>query len=646
PFDSRDAAVRIGCSPIRLTPSTVRTFSSQHAPRFASRVTPQCSTRSSPTTILEAGSPIERQQNLNSQQDIISSLPTSTIIQSFPELAFIHLSSFSGIAGSFEHVQRRNHIAAILSLCADLLPSTTPNLQSPETYAKYTREGLSRLVINPPSITVVQTLLTIAMYDWGNGNGYGAWMYGGIATRMMQSIQVLKRDRNYSERERETQNRTFWACFVMDRLIFCGKSQTLLLPMERMTIHLPVGDLDFTFGESSNIRYTNLDIAKDPIGLELHNTIDHQYSVLVRGSDICAKVLEFISSGGRRQPEMSEPDKCPWRTTSPWNFIYENLEKWRSLQCRRLQYPLSPVATHVSLGNGESFAYINLLYYVCILFLNREYIPFLPSSTSKPQGPIDPPLLKATSPDNWWSERAADLFHAAKCITTILDELNEVDSPLITPFAGFCAFSAATMNLYVAAFPQMNLGRSKDATALAEHNIAYLDKFRQIWKIGAGWWKTIEQTRSLYTHAMTDRSLFKGKTRVDFEALEASIHDYSGASSVEEVIQEFGPPMDPGEVDDGDQAAAISLQELSSAGIHQQRNLPEQTQPREIDDPALAEYGIWNEVWPMWGEQQLLSFAPSNAYEFNSEFHPIDRYNTSWLGLGSVSGLKSDLRSH
>lgn len=198
PFDSRDAAVRIGCSPIRLTPSTVRTFSSQHAPRFASRVTPQCSTRSSPTTILEAGSPIERQQNLNSQQDIISSLPTSTIIQSvsifarkFPELAFIHLSSFSGIAGSFEHVQRRNHIAAILSLCADLLPSTTPNLQSPETYAKYTREGLSRLVINPPSITVVQTLLTIAMYDWGNGNGYGAWMYGGKWTRLQRSYIAL-----------------------------------------------------------------------------------------------------------------------------------------------------------------------------------------------------------------------------------------------------------------------------------------------------------------------------------------------------------------------------------------------------------------------------------------------------------------------
>lgn len=181
---------------------------------------------------------------------------------------------------------------------------------------------------------------------------------------MIQSIQVLKRDRNYSEREKETQNRTFWACFVMDRLIFCGKSQTLLLPMDRMTCHLPVGDLDFAFGNTSNIRYTNMDITRNSVGLELHNTIDYQYSVLVRGFDICAKVLEWVISGGRRQPGMSEPENCPWMSTSPWNSIYGNLEKWRSMQCLRLHYPLSPVAIHVSVGNGEPFAYINLLYYV------------------------------------------------------------------------------------------------------------------------------------------------------------------------------------------------------------------------------------------------------------------------------------------
>lgn len=71
------------------------------------------------------------------------------------------------------------HIAAILSLCSVFLSTDTANLQSPETYAAYTRDGLSRVAIDPPSITIVQTMLTIAMYEWGNGNGYGSWMYSG-----------------------------------------------------------------------------------------------------------------------------------------------------------------------------------------------------------------------------------------------------------------------------------------------------------------------------------------------------------------------------------------------------------------------------------------------------------------------------------
>lgn len=69
-----------------------------------------------------------------------------------------------------------------------------------------------------------------------------------------------------------------------------------------------------------------------------------------------------------------------------------------------------------------------------------------------------------------------------------------------------------------------------------------------------------------------------------------------------------------------DQAAAISLQELSSSSIRQQRN-PEEDALHEIEtnDPALAEYGVWNDVWSMWGEQQLLPYTLGNTYDFSAE---------------------------
>lgn len=167
-------------------------------PPSTSQFIPRWPTRLSPAALGETEPGIETAPNDQSQQDIISTLSTSTIIQSvaifarkFPELAFIHLSSFSGSARSYEHVQRRVHIAAIISLCRSLLPQGISNLQSAEDYATYAREGLSRVVIDPPSITIVQTLLTIAMYEWGNGNGYRAWMYSGKDKTLRRFSQAL-----------------------------------------------------------------------------------------------------------------------------------------------------------------------------------------------------------------------------------------------------------------------------------------------------------------------------------------------------------------------------------------------------------------------------------------------------------------------
>lgn len=186
----------------------------------------------------------------------------------------------------------------------------------------------------------------------------------------MQSLQVLKADNVRTEREHEIQNRTMWGCFVMDRLIFCGKCQPLALPLERMTIHLPIGEQDFAFGRSSGPRYMLTDIQRHA---SIFDSIDNYYSVLVRGFDIWAKILEFVTSGGRRQPGMSALENCPWVEGSPWRKLHDSLGDWRSRQSERLQYPSSSVAVHVSLGHGESFAFVNLIYFVRLVILS--YVP-------------------------------------------------------------------------------------------------------------------------------------------------------------------------------------------------------------------------------------------------------------------------------
>jgi len=121
------------------------------------------------------------------------------------------------------------------------------------------------------------------------------------------------------------------------------------------------------------------------------------------------------------------------------------------------------------------------------MFLRREYIPFLPTTESEPRGPIDPPLLEAVAPTGWWEANSKELFDAGECITNILQELEDCDAALITPFAGFCAFSASIQNFYVSKFPRMNLGRSTKAATLARKNKSYLYRFKDLWPIGEGW---------------------------------------------------------------------------------------------------------------------------------------------------------------
>ncbi|CZT42817.1 uncharacterized protein RSE6_02768 [Rhynchosporium secalis] len=533
----------------------------------------------------------------------------TTFTQKFPELAFNHAPTFSSHVK--EDVTVWIKIAATLALCHRFLPVTIKDqIPSEDELAACSRESLQSIQSVTPSISAVQSLLIMSMYEWGAGNGYGAWMHSGMATRMMQSLDVMKPDRGSEVIETEIHNRTFWACFVMDRFIFCGRSQPLALPLDTMTIQLPIGEEDFAFGGVSH--------AGKPMESTGPFTVDEYYTVLVEGFEIWSKVLDLIISGGRRTPGMSQPENCPWVTGSPWKKLLDSVEEWRSQHSDRLRFPASGVAVHVSLGHGEKFAYVNLLYYVCILFLNREYIPFLPIQLPEPVGPIDPPLLEASAPPGWWHSRAKDLYNAAECITLIHQQLDELNAPLLTPFAAFCSFCAGSMNGYVTSFPQMNLNRSPKSAAHEELNFLHLEKFTALWKMGRGWAQTLKRVQTLRFHVIRDRARFIGKTRSDFVALYESIHDYAGVSPIVRAETELS-------------ANGASISQLfdgnesndSNENAQEMRNNPQprssvlgELMPELNPEIFLTGDEIWNQAWPMWGDQQFGTFDEAEL-QFN-----------------------------
>lgn len=54
-----------------------------------------------------------------------------------------------------------------------------------------------------------------------------------------------------------------------------------------------------------------------------------------------------------------------------------------------------------------------------------EYMPLIPHSTSRPRGPVDPPLLLEEPPAGWWERSAQQwLLEAASNIVQLMQTLD------------------------------------------------------------------------------------------------------------------------------------------------------------------------------------------------------------------------------
>ncbi|KAL5604234.1 uncharacterized protein BROUX77_004420 [Berkeleyomyces rouxiae] len=476
----------------------------------------------------------------------------------FPDLAFVHMPSVSRDCAQAEGVEApvisaeqpaRALYAALVSLMAPLMHEDGLAAGQVEAWAETARQvAVGRL--HTPDVVVVQILVVLAVREWGLGRASASWMYSGMASRMVQLLSCqLTSSRASSSLQAGVFNRTFWACFMLDRQITCIQPQPPMLPLASITQSWPWSAQDFLFGELSaaappSPAETMCDLSGVPAVIDMN----HAQRLVVEGFDIWADVLRWVVSGGRRR----FPREIPWEPGAAWMQLHERLRLWRGRHGKRLCFPETPVETHVSVGAGEMFVFLNLVYYASVLWLHREWIPFLPSPSSVPTGPTDPPLLPHPAPADWWAQQATELFAASSHITEMLFSLaacsrisqhqpvppcHPAPTALMTPFAGICAFSAATMNVYVACFPLMNHNHSVTAAVRdLERNLVYLDAFRRMWPLGNGWWASINRLKDLYEQARRDGQSFRGgKTRNDYLDLESSIHDTAGMSPEERV---------------------------------------------------------------------------------------------------------------
>ncbi|KAJ4265348.1 hypothetical protein NW762_004633 [Fusarium torreyae] len=433
----------------------------------------------------------------------------------FPEFGFLHPDDLEYREDELGTVQKLRLLAIV---AVSHRYTETYTAENSSQNIQFIASEAQKRVTSGPNLALIQTFLVLSLCNWGDGDGFNAWMHCGMATRMAQGLLSTGfASCGKKETLSELEKRTLWTCFKMDRLLSCGKRRQAMFPDEEMHFSLPINDAQFLFGQS--IQPSTIDD-----NLRSYGPDDHLV-LLIQGLRIWSRIHTWIAEGGRRQPGMTEPEQCPFNETSYWHRMKQDLFKWRDSQDALMKYPGTKVSVHAQRGQAERFGYINLVYYVSLLFLCREFIPFSPVDEIKPRGPIEPPLLKARGPDSFWSQNILELYDAATQISALLGDLEHVGCPLRTPFSGLCAFSSTLWSIYGAAFPNFmgfTEAQTAEADAQAQRTMSYLVRIRQVWRLAEEWIDVLNTAKSIMTRVSGERRV-KG-SRYDYPELEDSIH--------------------------------------------------------------------------------------------------------------------------
>jgi len=238
---------------------------------------------------------------------------------------------------------------------------------------KFVVAEIQHCLTDSPSLALIQAYQLIALYEWGEGHTYSAWIYVGVAMRMLQWLLATK-DQTHTNPPRtsqitEVECRTYWSCVSLEKQVSTGRGRPALSSLRDPIPPFPTSDDEFLFGPISASADAAHTLTHDGIvDYALLRNLELQKPVCVRmlaiGTNIWSKIHQWVALGGRKQPRMVDVDNSPWRPTSQWAMMRKELEMWRDAHHPRHRYPETPIMAHVYLQQAVPVVHLNLVYYL------------------------------------------------------------------------------------------------------------------------------------------------------------------------------------------------------------------------------------------------------------------------------------------
>lgn len=326
--------------------------------------------------------------------------------------------------------------------------------------------------LSKTSLEVIQAWLMLSLYEWGQLRGTEAWVYLGIATRVAQAMRLNYEDdagpgshpypppKEQNNRtsdqiltEKEVRRRTWWSCFIMDRMLSAGKYRATMILVNKMRIQLPCSEDQFLFIKNVQTGHLKSDWER---GLpEISPNDDGVLGWYIRLVEIFGRFSEWSYAGGRR----TETERPPWNPETEFYKLRRDLDDFIHALPSNLAFSAANLSAHIEKRNATPYASMHTLYCLCLIMLHREFLPFIPLFCTKPIGPLDDPVFPADKfppPDGFWETSAEIMFKAAKDIIDIVRICHDDRALPESPQIAFAIWQATFVCIYAKQFEQMD----------------------------------------------------------------------------------------------------------------------------------------------------------------------------------------------
>lgn len=400
--------------------------------------------------------------------------------------------------------------------------------EASNAYAAHARQILQS-DLETPSISRVQALLMLTGHDWGAGNGRRAWIYLGMAIRLVEVMdltQELKVPRNRMPTreefiEAEVRRRTAWTCFLMDSLLSGGKGRKRSLTASDMAIQLPCERESFVFGEPTCTEQLDSSIHMPPVTLPIGELGIIGYSL--RAANVWGKVARWACSDDIRT-------ELPWSPSSQFQQLIYELERWKKSLPERLQYDLFALHSHNAVEQGQAFSYMHCIHFMSYMFLHRAYLPVL-GPQQNGGGADETPDSYNEHRDMWksWQKTSRkELFNEATMVLEMLEEMRTFGVFFLrglVPWIGFTIYTSVGVMLYCFNFPtgDDDPRMREKARRCVINGCTFLKEMKTQWPMAETWFETIKRMQAYYRSATGQGEAASPEER---QALRRAMIDY------------------------------------------------------------------------------------------------------------------------